>query len=86
MQVMMCTGPLALLAGFNVDIEYSFQPLGPGHRNVALGEAAIILTLISLLATLAPAHRCDQGSVFGVGSKHPVDSGQIHPGSGHQCR
>jgi hypothetical protein len=36
---------LALLAGFNVDIEYSFQPLGPGHRHVPLGEAAIILRL-----------------------------------------
>ncbi len=80
MQVMMCTGPLALLAGFNVDIEYSFQPLGPGHRNVALGEAAIIPFLIGLLTSLAPASGCDQSPVLAIGSKHAVESDQIHPG------
>jgi hypothetical protein len=31
--------PLALLAGFNVDIEYSFQPRGQGHLNVALAKS-----------------------------------------------
>ena len=52
--------PLALLTGLNVIIECSFQSLGPGHRRVALGEAAVIPFLISLLASLAPARWCDQ--------------------------
>ena len=54
---------LALLAGLDVDIEYPFQPLGPGHRHMTLGEAAIIAILSSLPATLAPARWCDQSPV-----------------------
>lgn len=47
---------LALVADFNVDIEYAFQALGPGHRHMTLREAANIAILSSLPAILAPAH------------------------------
>ena len=57
---------LALLAGFNVDIEYPFQTLGPGHCHVALDEAAVIPFLIGLLAPLAPAWGCDQSPMLAV--------------------
>ena len=56
----------ALRAGFNVDIEHPFQPLGPGHRHMALGDAAIIPFLISLLVPLAPACRSDQSPKLAV--------------------
>ena len=57
-----------------------------GHRRVALGEAAVIPFLISLLAPLASARWCDQGPVLAIESEHAVKSGQIHSGFGHQCR
>lgn len=75
---------LTFLASLDVDMEYPFQALGPGHGHVALGEAAIIRFLISLLATLAPACGCDQSSMFAIGSEHAVESSQIDTGFGHQ--
>ena len=51
--------------------------LGPGHRCVALAEAAIILILTSLLTPLAPACGSDQSPMFAVRGEHTLESRQI---------
>ena len=59
---------LALLAGFDVDVEYALQPLGPGHGGVALGGRSIIgAALFRSPGPLAPPRWGDGGAVSAVG-------------------
>jgi len=77
---------LTLLTGFDVDMEHPFQSLSPTHRHMALGEAAVILILTSLLAPLAPACGCDESPVFAIGGEYPMEAGKVNSRLGHQGR
>lgn len=65
--------PLALLAGFNVDIEHPFQALGPGHGGMALGWYLVVRVgfVPGLAAALAPPGGRDQCAMLAVGANTP---------------
>ena len=78
--------PPALLAGFDVDVEYPLQALGPGHGGVAFGRRSVIRmeSVHVLVASPAPPRWRDGGTVSAVGSEHPMKSRQVDPGLWHQ--
>ena len=76
--------PLALLAGFDVYIEYPFQALSPGHGCVVLHETLAVYTLASLIATLTSPCWSDQCSMPTIWSEHTMEAGQVDSGFGDQ--
>jgi hypothetical protein len=76
-QAMMRTGPWHFLQ-LSMSILNTRFKLGPGHRCVALAEAAIILILTNLLTPLAPACGSDLSPMLAVRGEHTVESSQIN--------
>ena len=75
----------AVTAGFNVDVEDPLQSLRPGH-GCALLSGCLLLCLLccfDLFACASPGW-CYQRPVFAVGREHPMKSGQVDSGFGHQ--
>jgi len=72
-------GAAALLAGFDVDLEYPFKTLRPGHGGAALGGSFSFVGR----AFAAPGGR-HLRTVFAVGGKHAVEASEVYPRFGHQ--
>lgn len=80
-------GAASLSACFNIDVEDAFQSQPPGHGRAAFG-GRLVLRLIEGLGlgaftTLGGRH---QGTIFTVGSKHPVPTGEVDSRLRHQRR
>ena len=80
--------PLALLAGFDVDIEYPFQPLGPGHGGMTFRRCLVVRVgfFPGLLAPLTPPSGSDQRPVLAVGGEYPMKSCEVDSRLGYQGR
>lgn len=77
---------ICFLAGFDINVEYPFQALGPSHGGVALSKAAVLNIPLDLLATLASSCWRNQRPVFDVGGKYTMEARQVDAGLGHQGR
>ena len=81
---------LTLLTDFDIDVEYPFQPLGPGHGGMAFGRGFVIglggvfVVAVAVAVALTPAGRGDKCAVFAVGSEYSVKSCQVHSGFWYQ--
>ena len=72
-------GATAMVAGLDVDSEYPFKALGPGHGGAALGGGLGF----GRDSVTAPGRR-DLLSQMTVGREEPMEAGQIHAWFGHQ--
>ena len=75
------------LAGLDIDIKHTFQPLHPGHRLVALGGRLVqptLLVLLTPLASPAPFGRSYPHPKLAVRREHPMKARQICAGLGNQ--
>ncbi len=68
----------------HIDVKYPFQTLRPSHSLAALfGRSAHDF---STGAALSAFGRCHFNTVFAVGCKYTVESGQVYSGLGYQRR
>ena len=65
----------------DIDLEYPFEALRPGHGGMALGRG---FGLVEGLFT-APG-RCYPGTVLAIGRKHPVEASEVDPRSWNEGR
>ena len=75
----------AFVAGLDVDAEYSFQALSPGHSYPLFSRPPVVL-LIRCLGLVAPTPfgGRHQRTVFAVRGKDTVEACQVDAGPGHQ--
>jgi hypothetical protein len=72
--------PGAALAGLNIDIEHTLEPLHPGHRHMALGGRLVQPVYpggLTPLALPAPPHRRYPHTKFAIGGENPMKTCQI---------
>lgn len=75
---------LTLLAGFDINVEYPFQALSPGHGGVAFGKTTVVIVTANLLPTLASSSRGNQHPIFAVRREYSMKSGQVDSRLRHQ--
>ena len=75
----------AAAADFDVYIEYSLEPLSPGHGGMALGGCADFCVGDELDAFPAPGWR-DEPAPAVVRREYAVVAGEVDPRLRHQCR
>ena len=75
----------AFTAGFDVDAEYAFQALSPGHGCPLFG-GRLVLPLIGCpgLIALAPPGRRHPRTVLTVRCEHAMETGQVDSGLRYQ--
>jgi len=75
----------AAAADFDVYIEYSLEPLSPGHGGMTLGGCADFCVGDELDAFPAPGWR-DEPAPAMVRREYAVVAGEVDPRLRHQCR
>ena len=73
-----------LWAHRDINVEYPFQALCPGHGLVVLFRGFVFDFLTG--ASFAAFGWRHINTVFAVGGKYAMEPGQVHSGFRHQCR
>ena len=79
--------PLTALAGLNINIEHSFEPLHPRHRDVAIVRRLVLPVFpyrLTPLASPTPLRRCHPDTKLTIGGENPVKTSKVCARFGYQ--